>query len=193
MRKEIESLLNRDISSNRIATNTVVSQAVISKLRNGKRSISGLTIETGEKLVKYERKLQKTDELNNKKVELWEPHNAQVVECLGEYFIDIENDGSNRYNVDFVSLDKVEHDNGNTYFEIGVHRTEEVDFVDDPSQDIEGLEEAWLQKDQKGETYIESIFFESEQDAIDYITIVLEGHRTFKDAAIATGVLALED
>ncbi|MCS4486650.1 hypothetical protein [Staphylococcus americanisciuri] len=61
MRKHIEALLKRNISSNSIATHTGVSQAIISKLRNGKRPIKNLTIETGEKLVRYEKELERIE------------------------------------------------------------------------------------------------------------------------------------
>ncbi|MBT2861064.1 hypothetical protein HIR68_12195 [Staphylococcus coagulans] len=102
----------------------------------------------------------------------------------------MENDNNGRYNVEYVLLNEVEHDNGNTYYEVQINRTEEVPFSDEVTQDnIDALESKWLEVDQSGENYIESVFFENEQDAMDYITLVLKGNKNFADAAKAVGVI----
>ncbi|EGQ3746845.1 hypothetical protein NAD86_001978 [Staphylococcus pseudintermedius] len=46
-----------------------------------------------------------------------------------------------------------------------------------------------MQTDQNGENYIESIFFENEQDAEIYITLVLKGNKSFAGIAKDIGVI----
>lgn len=53
MRKEIEQLLASNLTTNRIATESGVSQSVVHRLRSGERTIGKLSIESGEKLKKY--------------------------------------------------------------------------------------------------------------------------------------------
>ncbi|WP_245393587.1 hypothetical protein, partial [Staphylococcus coagulans] len=117
-------------------------------------------------------------------------NDVELVDSLGQFFTEIENDNNGRYNVEYVLLNEVEHDNGNTYYEVQINRTEEVPFSDEVTQDnIDALESKWLEVDQSGENYIESVFFENEQDAMDYITLVLKGNKNFADAAKAVGVI----
>ncbi|EHL7177851.1 TPA: hypothetical protein REV58_002281, partial [Staphylococcus pseudintermedius] len=54
---------------------------------------------------------------------------------------------------------------------------------------VNELEDNWLQTDQNGENYIESIFFENEQDAEIYITLVLKGNKSFAGIAKDIGVI----
>ncbi|PCF60932.1 hypothetical protein B5C05_01750 [Staphylococcus delphini] len=61
MRKTIERLLNSELSSNSIAVRTGVSQAVISKLRNGKKELGNLTLNSAEKLFEYQKEMEKVD------------------------------------------------------------------------------------------------------------------------------------
>ncbi|EGQ1698645.1 hypothetical protein EF794_02965, partial [Staphylococcus pseudintermedius] len=103
---------------------------------------------------------------------------------------DIENDNNGRFNVEYVLLNKVEHDNGKMYYEVQINRTEEVPFDDMVTKDnVNELEDNWLQTDQNGENYIESIFFENEQDAEIYITLVLKGNKSFAGIAKDIGVI----
>ncbi|WP_245393432.1 hypothetical protein [Staphylococcus coagulans] len=190
MRETIQRLLARELSSNSIALATGVSQAVISKLRNGKKEIGNLTINSGEKLYKYEMELEVMEKLENKIIRLENENNITLIDSLCQYFTDIENDNNGRFSVEYVLLNEVEHDNGNTYYEVGVYRTEEVSFGEEVTEDnVSELEDRWLQTDQSGENYIESVFFENEQDATDYITLVLKGNKNFADAAKAVGVI----
>lgn len=53
MRKEIQSLLDSDISANQIERETKVSKAIISKLRNKQRNLDDITLKTAETLYKY--------------------------------------------------------------------------------------------------------------------------------------------
>ncbi|WP_340293531.1 hypothetical protein [Staphylococcus coagulans] len=123
----------------------------------------------------------------NKSIKL--ENDVELVESLGQYFTDIENDGNNHYSVDYALLNEVDHD-GNAYYEVQINRTEEVPFSDKVTQDnVELLEEKWLAIDQQGENYVESVFFENEQDAKEYIKLVLKGHETFEEAAKAIGVI----
>ncbi|TDM23310.1 DNA-binding protein [Macrococcoides caseolyticum] len=53
MRKEIQSLLDSNISANQIERDTKISKAVISKLRNKQRNLDDITLKTAETLYKY--------------------------------------------------------------------------------------------------------------------------------------------
>ncbi|MBT2864065.1 hypothetical protein [Staphylococcus coagulans] len=129
------------------------------------------------------------EELKNKVVELENENDVELVESLGQYFTDIENDGNNHYSVDYALLNEVDHD-GNAYYEVQINRTEEVPFSDKVTQDnVELLEDKWLEVDQSGENYIESVFFEKEEDAKEYIALVLKGYSTFEEAAKAVGMI----
>ncbi|HEC2173938.1 TPA: hypothetical protein R1915_002044 [Staphylococcus delphini] len=130
------------------------------------------------------------EELENKIINLETPHNILSTESTSQYFIDIEDNGKARFNIEYALLNEVEHENGNTYFEVEIHKTEEVPFDDLVDKDtIKELETKWLEIDQQGETYIESGLFEKQEDAKDYIKLVLEGHETFEAAAKAAGVI----
>ncbi|EGQ3365713.1 hypothetical protein HN178_000487 [Staphylococcus pseudintermedius] len=112
------------------------------------------------------------------------------MDSLGQYFTDIENDNNGRFNVEYVLLNKVEHDNSKMYYEVQINRTEEVPFDDMVTKDnVDALESKWLELDQAGENYIESIFFENEQDAEIYITLVLKGNKSFAGIAKDIGVI----
>ncbi|AKS70277.1 hypothetical protein RN70_09645 [Staphylococcus schleiferi] len=125
-----------------------------------------------------------------KSIEIKDQNNIVLIDSLGQFFTDIENDNNGRFSVEYVLLNEVEHDNGNTYCEVQINRTEEVPFNEEVTEDnIDALEAKWLEVDQSGENYVESVFFENEQDATDYITLVLKGNKNFADAAKAVGVI----
>ncbi|EGQ3938027.1 hypothetical protein KXD24_002113 [Staphylococcus pseudintermedius] len=122
-----------------------------------------------------------------KSIEIKDQNNIVLIDSLGQFFTDIENDG-NYFNIDYALLNEVEY-NEKVYFEVGTYRTEEVSFDEEVTEDnVSELEDRWLQTDQSGENYIESVFFENEQDATDYITLVLKGNKNFADTAKAVGV-----
>ncbi|MCY9807009.1 hypothetical protein OXT66_05520 [Lentilactobacillus senioris] len=52
----IKQLLDSDISAYRIAKDTGVSQSIITRLRNGDRTIDQLTVGTAQKLIDYSKK-----------------------------------------------------------------------------------------------------------------------------------------
>ncbi len=181
----IKNLLESGVTSYQIEKETSVSRAKIGRLRNGKNKIDDLTLETVEKLYNY----QKGIDAMNKSIKLKNENDVELVESLSQYFTDLENDNNGRFNVEYVLLNEVEHD-GNTYYEVGVYRTEEVSFGEEVTEDnVSELEDKWLAIDQQGENYVESIFFEKEEDAKDYIKLVLKGNSTFKEAAKAIGVI----
>lgn len=185
MKEAIKRLLNSNLSSNSIATHTGVSQAVISKLRNGKKELGNLSLNSAEKLFEYQKGLEVMD----KAIEVKDQNNIVLIDSLSQFFTDIENDNNGRFNVEYVLLNEVEHD-GNTYYEVGVYRTEEVPFNEEVTEDnVSELEDRWLQTDQQGENYIESVFFENEEDAREYIKLVLKGNKNFADTAKAVGVI----
>ncbi|MGM7689745.1 hypothetical protein ACS7WQ_06370 [Staphylococcus felis] len=63
MRDTIKKLLDSNLSSNSIATQTGVSQAVISKIRNGKRDLGGISLNTAEKLYNYQKEIEKMNKV----------------------------------------------------------------------------------------------------------------------------------
>ncbi|UXR54320.1 hypothetical protein MUA72_08590 [Staphylococcus schleiferi] len=126
----------------------------------------------------------------DKIIKLDNKNDVELVDSLGQFFTEIENDNNGRFNVEYALLNKVEHDNGNTYYEVGVYRTEEVSFGEEVTEDnVSELEDRWLQTDQQGENYVESIFFKKEEDAREYIALVLKGYSTFEEAAKAVGMI----
>ncbi|HGH5431382.1 TPA: hypothetical protein ACJI4S_002204 [Staphylococcus pseudintermedius] len=179
----IKNLLESGVTSYQIEKETSVSRAKIGRLRNGKNKIDNLTLETIEKLYNYQKGL----EVMEKSIEIKDQNNIVLIDSLGQFFTDIENDG-NYFNIDYALLNEVEY-NEKVYFEVGTYRTEEVSFDEEVTEDnVSELEDRWLQTDQSGENYIESVFFENEQDATDYITLVLKGNKNFADTAKAVGV-----
>lgn len=59
----IEKLLNNnEISNYKIKKDTGISYGGISELRNGKRKVKNLTLETAEKLYNYQVELEQSDE-----------------------------------------------------------------------------------------------------------------------------------
>lgn len=184
---------NESITSYKIEKETGVSRAKIGRLRNGKNKIDDLTLDTAKKLYNYQKGLEVMEKLKNKVVELENENNITLIDSLGQYFTDIENDNNGRFNVEYVLLNKVEHDNGKMYYEVQINRTEEVPFDDMVTKDnVDALESKWLELDQAGENYIESIFFENEQDAEIYITLVLKGNKSFAGIAKDIGVIEIE-
>lgn len=181
---------NESITSYKIEKETGVSRAKIGRLRNGKNKIDDLTLDTAEKLYNYQKGLEVMEKLKNKVVELENENNITLIDSLGQYFTDIENDNNGRFNVEYVLLNKVEHDNGKMYYEVQINRTEEVPFDDMVTKDnVDALESKWLELDQAGENYIESALFKNKKDAKDYITLVLKGYNTFEKVAKEVGVL----
>ncbi|MBT2859148.1 hypothetical protein HIR68_01970 [Staphylococcus coagulans] len=125
----------------------------------------------------------------DKIIKLDNENDVELVDSLGQFFTEIENDNNGRYNVEYVLLNEVEHDD-NTYYEVGIYRTEEIPFGEEVTQDnVELLEDKWLAIDQQGENYVESVFFEKEEDAKEYIALVLKGYSTFEEAAKAVGMI----
>lgn len=181
---------NESITSYKIEKETGVSRAKIGRLRNGKNKIDDLTLDTAEKLYNYQKGLEVMEKLKNKVVELENENNITLIDSLGQYFTDIENDNNGRFNVEYVLLNKVEHDNGKMYYEVQINRTEEVPFDDMVTKDnVDALESKWLELDQAGENYIESALFKNKKDAKDYITLVLKGNKSFAGIAKDIGVI----
>ena len=56
--KEIEELLNSEISSYKIAKDSGVSYSLISDYRNGKRKLENMTLQVANKLIKYTEELK---------------------------------------------------------------------------------------------------------------------------------------
>lgn len=62
MRKEIQELLDSDMTGYKIFKATGVSQSVISDLRKGKRSLDNLSLLNAERLYEYQLKLKASKE-----------------------------------------------------------------------------------------------------------------------------------
>ncbi len=180
----VKKLINSNIDATTIEKNTSVDASSIRRIRRGERTVEKLSFEKGIALYNYQKGLDVMDKI----IELENKNNIELIDSLGQFFTDIENDG-NYFNIDYALLNEVEY-NEKVYFEVGTYRTEEVSFDEEVTEDnVSELEDRWLQTDQQGESYIESAFFENEQDAEDYITLVLKGNKNFADAAKAVGVI----
>ncbi len=182
----VKKLINSNIDATTIEKNTSVDASSIRRIRRGERTVEKLSFEKGVALYNYQKGLEVMDKI----IKLDNENDVELVDSLGQFFTEIENDNNGRYNIDYALLNEVEHDNSNTYYEVGIYRTEEVPFSDEVTEDnIEALESKWLEVDQSGENYIESVFFEKEEDAREYIKLVLKVYSTFKEAAEAIGVI----
>lgn len=182
----VKKLINSNIDATTIEKNTSVDASSIRRIRRGERTVEKLSFEKGVALYNYQKGL----EVMKKSIEIKDQNNIVLIDSLGQFFTDIENDNNGRFNVEYVLLNEVEHDNGSVYYEVESNRTEEVPFGEEVTEDnIEALESKWLEVDQSGENYIESVFFEKEEDAREYIKLVLKGYSTFKEAAEAIGVI----
>jgi transcriptional regulator with XRE-family HTH domain len=53
MKKEIQKLMDSNISSYKIGKETGVSNSIIQRLRNGDRAVGNLTLDTAEKIYGY--------------------------------------------------------------------------------------------------------------------------------------------
>ncbi len=185
MRKTIEKLLNSDLSSNYIATQTGVTQSTIYRVRKGERKLENLTLAQCEKLYNYQKGIEKMNELNNKMIEDVVLGEVELIEDLGQYFIDIE--GDYEYNVEFATLSEVDYKVCALY-EVATSKTYEVPYHDKlEKEDMKLFYDKWLEKDQQEETYIESVFFVNREDAESYIKDVLKGKESLTEVAAEIG------
>lgn len=186
IKNTIQKLLDdKSISNYRIQKDTGVSYGNISELRNKKRQLKNLTLETVEKLYNYQKGIEKMNELNNKMVEDVVLGEVELVESLGQYFIDIE--GDYEYNVEFAILSEVDYKVCALY-EVATSKTYEVPYHDKlEKEDMKLFYDKWLEKDQHEETYIESVFFVNREDAESYIKDVLKGKESLTEVAEQIG------
>lgn len=186
IKNTIQKLLNdKSISNYRIQKDTGVSYGNISELRNKKRQLKNLTLETVEKLYNYQKGIEKMNELNNKMIEDVVLGEVELIEDLGQYFIDIE--GDYEYNVEFATLSEVDYKVCALY-EVATSKTYEVPYHDKlEKEDMKLFYDKWLEKDQQEETYIESVFFVNREDAESYIKDVLKGKESLTEVAAEIG------
>lgn len=178
-------ILDDKVSSYQINKDTGVSYGNINAMRRGERSIENLTLKNAERLYNYEMERTKMNELQNKIIENVELSEVELVEDLGQYFIDIE--GENEYDVEFATLSEVDYKDS-TLYEVAISKTYEVAYNDKLEKDDMNLfHDKWLEKDQEGETYIESVFFENKEDAESYIVSILKGKNTLTEVAEELG------
>ncbi len=182
--KQAIKKLFKEQNGSQISKATGLPYQTVQDLRNEKTNLDDARLRTIEALYEYKKGLDVMDKI----IELENKNNIELIDSLGQFFTDIENNG-NYFNIDYALLNEVEY-NEKVYFEVGTYRTEEVSFGEEVTVDnVSELEDRWLQTDQSGENYIESVFFENEEDAKDYIRLVLKGYSTFKEAAKAIGVI----
>lgn len=185
MRKTIENLLNSDLSSNYIATQTGVTQSTIYRVRKGERKLDNLTLAQCEKLYNYEMERTKMNELQSRIIENVVLGEVELVEDIAQYFIDIE--GDYEYDVEFANLSEVDYKDS-TLYEVAISKTYEVPYHDKlEKEDMKLFYDKWLEKDQQEETYIESVFFVNKKDAESYIKDVLKGKKSLTEIAEQIG------
>ncbi|WP_053038109.1 hypothetical protein [Staphylococcus haemolyticus] len=125
------------------------------------------------------------NELNNKMIEDVVLGEVELIEDLGQYFIDIE--GDYEYNVEFATLSEVDYKVCALY-EVATSKTYEVPYHDKlEKEDMKLFYDKWLEKDQQEETYIESVFFVNREDAESYIKDVLKGKESLTEVAAEIG------
>lgn len=185
MRELIQKLLDSKLSSLQIAKETGVPQSTIYRMRSKERSLDNLSLKNAELLYNYQKRIEKMDEFNNKMVDDVVLGDVELVESLGQYFIDIE--GDYEYNVEFATLSEVEYKD-NTLYEVAISNTYEVAYNDNlEKEEMELFYNKWLEKNQQEETYIESVFFENKEDAESYIKDVLKGKESLMEVAEEIG------
>ncbi|WP_314725993.1 hypothetical protein [Staphylococcus haemolyticus] len=185
MRKQIEELLKSEVTGYRIAKKTGIGESVISNLRSGKRNLDNISLKNAELLYNYQKEIEKMNELNSKMIEDVVLGEVELVESLGQYFIDIE--GDYKYNVEFATLSEVDYKVCALY-EVATSKTYEVPYHDKlEKEDMKLFYDKWLEKDQQEETYIESVFFVNREDAESYIKDVLKGKESLTEVAEEIG------
>ncbi|SUM60311.1 DNA-binding protein [Staphylococcus petrasii] len=185
MREIIQNLLDSELSSLHIAKQTGVTQSTIYRIRTKSRSLDNLSLKNAELLYQFEMERMKMNELNNKMVEEVVLSEVELVEGLGQYFIDIE--GDHEYDVEFATLSEVDYKD-NTLYEVAISKTYEIPHHDKlEKEDMEVFYNTWLEKDQQEETYIESVFFVNKEDAESYIKDVLKGKESLTEVAEQIG------
>lgn len=185
MRKVIQNLLDSDLSSLQISKQTGVAQSTIYRMRTKSRSLDNLTLKNAELLYQFEMERMKMNELQNKMVKDVVLGEVELVEGLGQYFIDIE--GDYEYNVEFATLSEVDYKVCALY-EVATSKTYEVPYHDKlEKEDMKLFYDKWLEKDQQEETYIESVFFVNREDAESYIKDVLKGKESIEALAEEIG------
>jgi len=185
MREIIQNLLDSELSSLHIAKQTGVTQSTIYRIRTKSRSLDNLSLKNAELLYQFEMERMKMNELQNKMVEDVVLGEVELIEGLGQYFINVE--GDYEYNVEFATLSEVEYKE-NTLYEVAISKTYEVAYNDKlEKEDMNLFIDKWLETDQEGETYIESVFFENKEDAESYIKDVLKGKESLTEIAEQIG------
>ncbi|RIN92349.1 hypothetical protein [Mammaliicoccus sciuri] len=127
------------------------------------------------------------NELENKILNNVDSRKIDNIECLNEYFINIEK--TDDYTIDFAALNKVEIED-KVLYEVETHTTVGVIFKDEVTlESLVFFKDAWLEEDQSAETHINDFYFDNKQDAKDYIFKVLEAYKSFEDCAIDCGIV----
>ena len=187
MRETIQKLLDSELSSLHIAKQTGIEQSTIYRIRTGERTLDNLGFSKAERLYDYQKEMDVMKELEKKVIDNIVVGEVELIEGLHTYFIDI--DRADDFDIEFANLNKVDY-NDKKLYEVEINKTYEVKYSDQVTQEtLSELYDAWLEEDQRSETYIESFYFEHQQDAKDYITKVLKGYETFEQCAKAIGII----
>lgn len=114
-------------------------------------------------------------------VDVATPHNIEHIDSLEMYYTDLDFK-SDFYNLEWVEINEVEHDELGRLIEVVINRTEEIKFNEElTSENVDSFENKFIEKDQKGETYIESLFFKNTHDARRYVVGELNGKPKIED------------
>ena len=118
---------------------------------------------------------------NYNMVDVKTPNNIEHIDALEMYYTDLDFK-FDFYNLEWVEINEVEHDELGRLIEVVISRTEEIKFRDDLNKEtVDSFEEKFIETDQKGETYIESLFFRNVEDARCYVVGELDGKRKIED------------
>lgn len=114
-------------------------------------------------------------------VDVATPHNIEHIDSLEMYYTDLDFK-SDFYNLEWVEINEVEHDELGKLIELVINRTEEIKFNEElTSENVDSFKNKFIETDQKGETYIESLFFRNTDDARRYVVGELNGKRKIED------------
>ncbi|MCH4503446.1 hypothetical protein [Staphylococcus haemolyticus] len=161
MRKQIEELLNSEVTGYRIAKKTGIGESVISNLRSGKRNLDNISLKNAELLAQFKNDWDLYT--NAKQIEVDPESEIEFVESLyTNYSMINTNNENNGYFISFESINKVEV-NDKELFEIEFKYADEIEIEEDYFKD-EVERAIW-----DNEEVEDRIFFKKYEEALSYL------------------------
>lgn len=157
MRKQIEELLKSDVTGYRIAKKTGLGESLVSNLRNGKRSLNDLSLNSAELLAEFK---QNWDVYQNAEQIEVEGEVVHVESMFTNYSNIQKNKNQETYWIGYEEINKVEV-NGQSVYEIEFKYSDEINIF----KELEVVEqEIW-----ENEQVEEKIYFVKFDEALAYL------------------------